>query len=114
MGLHIVQISSFTAISSTPTPSQPASSHGLSTSGKAGIGIAGGVLLFALGGALGYIIRLRRKRKLRTGLDNELPEYKDKLGTPSTHEVIPSRSELPTSKEALELPVGREVHELYT
>ncbi|KAF2035906.1 hypothetical protein EK21DRAFT_106743 [Setomelanomma holmii] len=110
-----------TSSSMTPTPND--SSHGLSSSAKAGIGggIAGGVLLFALGGILGYIVHLRRKRKLGTDLNNEQVSHEGHSGSPFAKEMVyteselppgETRSELPTRGAESELSAGREAHEL--
>jgi hypothetical protein len=135
-GLYVVQTSGSTAIglTSTPpltsTPSQPASSEsskGLTTLKRAGIGggIAGAVLLVALGGALAYIVRLRRKIGLRADYDNISPQGGDTPGTyPAhkegssvtyyAHEVNTGISELPAGREIPELPVSKEACELPT
>ncbi|KAF2110951.1 hypothetical protein BDV96DRAFT_583181 [Lophiotrema nucula] len=110
------QTSSITTATSTSPPSQSASSHGLSTSAKAGIGggIAGGVLLLALGGGLGFVIYRRGKWCPRTDIGNTPPQYGDKAGVVPAHEVNPSHAELATGRNMSELSTGRDAQELPT
>jgi hypothetical protein len=63
-------------------PSQPPSSHGLSTVAKGGIvGGVAGILLLALGSGWVLFTRQKRKRSLHPDANDDVPEHQDAVKT---------------------------------